>query len=264
MKYLSHIKQYLFYLYLKFTNKTIAAQLRNKTRIPIIIISYNQLEYLQKLVDFFLKRGFTNIVIIDNCSTYQPLLEYLDKIKNQVHVERQTTNKGYRVFFESPELIRKYAKGYYILTDPDIIPNPDLPNDFLNDLISKLEQNFNKVCKVGFALDLKNIPDTYPQKDKVIKWESKYWVAQIEKDIFLADIDTTFALYKPQYPLHFRNVDFYKALRFGGSYTCEHMGWFVDPQNYSDEQRYYHHNAGNSSSWKMDESGNLTGYKKDY
>jgi len=264
MKYLSHIKQYLLYLFLKLTNKTIRAQLKDITEIPIIIISYNQLEYLQKIVDFFLKRNFTNIVIIDNCSTYKPLLKYLEEVKGKVHLEQQDKNKGYRVFFDSPELIEKYAQGYYILTDPDIIPNPDLPKDFLEHLIRKLEQNFNKITKVGFALNLKNIPDTYPQKKKVVEWEKKYWELEVEKDIYLADIDTTFALYKPKYPLHFKNVDFYKALRFGGNYTSEHMGWFIDPRNYTDEQRYYYENAGNSSSWKMDESGNLTGYKKDY
>lgn len=264
MKYLSYLKQYLLYLFLKITNKTVCRQLKNNTEIPIIIISYNQLENLQKIVDFFLKRKFSNIIIIDNCSTYEPLLQYLDEIKDKVILEKQTKNKGYRVFFDSPELIRKYAKGFYILTDPDIIPNNNLPHNFLQTFIRKLESNFNKVCKVGFALELKNIPDTYPYKSKVLDWESKYWRNEVEKDIFFADIDTTFALYKPQYPMRFRNVNFYRALRFGGNYVSEHMGWFIDPNNYTNEQLYYYNHADNSSSWKLDETGNLIGYKKDY
>ncbi len=264
MKCLSYIKQYIIYWFLKLTNKTVRSQLKNVTEIPIIIISYNQLENLKNLVNFFIKRNFSNIVIIDNCSTYVPLLEYFEKIKHKVHLERQATNKGYRVFFDTPELIAKYAKGYYILTDPDILPNENLPQGFLQNFLRELERNFNKISKVGFALNLKNIPDTYPQKKKVQEWEKKYWEFEVKPDIYLADIDTTFALYKPQYPLRFRNVNFYRALRFAGDYTSEHMGWFVNPERYTDEERYYYENAGNSSSWKMDEKGILTGYKKDY
>jgi len=264
MKIIRDFKQYLFYMFLKITNKTIRSQLKNHTEIPIIIISFNQLENLKNLIDFFLQRNFSNIVIIDNCSTYEPLLEYFDNIKNKVTIERLNSNNGYKAFFKSPELLNKYAQGYYFLTDPDILPNRNLPADFTAKFIKELERNFNKITKVGFALNLKNIPKTYPQKDKVMKWEQKYWENQIKKDIYLADVDTTFALYKPQYPLHFRNVDYYKAIRFAGDYTCEHMGWFIDPDHYTEEQRFYFESAGHSASWKLDEKGNLSGYKKDY
>lgn len=264
MKKIKNFLQYIFYLYLKKSNKIIRSQLKNVTEIPIIIISYNQLESLRNLIDFFIQRNFSNIVIIDNCSTYEPLLKYFEEIKDKVHIERQTTNKGYRVFFDSPQLIEKYAKGYYFLTDPDIIPNFDLPIDFVQNFISELEKNFHKITKVGFALDLENIPDSYPIKNKVIEWEKKYWENEVKENVYLADIDTTFALYKPQYPIHFKSVNFYKALRFGGNYTSQHMGWFVDPENYTEEQRYYFTKAGNSASWKLDDKGELTGYKKDY
>ena len=71
-------------------------------------------------------------------------------------------------------------------------------------------------------------------------------------------------MYKPLYPKRFKNVNYYKALRFAGNYTCEHMGWFIDPNNYNNEQHHYFGVADNSASWKLNQQGELTGYKKDY
>ena len=50
--------------------------------IPIFVISYNRLTCLKLLVDYLCKHGYVkNIVIIDNASTYAPLLEYLDSVQ---------------------------------------------------------------------------------------------------------------------------------------------------------------------------------------
>ncbi len=263
-KRINGLINFFYYRFLQLTSKTVRRQLKNPKEIPLIIISFNQLEHLKNLVSFLLDRNFTNIVIVDNCSTYGPLLDYFETIKDKVTLERQASNLGYRVFFNSPELIEKYTKGYYIITDPDILPNPKLPENFLKSFISELGNNFNKVTKVGFALNLQNIPDFYPNKDKVIHWEEKYWKDEIKPEIYNADIDTTLALYKPLYPKRFKNVNYYKALRFAGNYTCEHMGWFIDPNDYNNEQRHYFGVADNSASWKLNQQGELTGYKKDY
>ena len=57
-------------------NATVKAQNKDYKSIPIIIISFNQLEYLKKLITFLKERHFKNIVIIDNMSIYKPLLDY--------------------------------------------------------------------------------------------------------------------------------------------------------------------------------------------
>ena len=53
---------------------------KGKDSVPIFIINYNRLSYIEKFVSQLEMYGFTNINIIDNCSTYPPLLEYYKKI----------------------------------------------------------------------------------------------------------------------------------------------------------------------------------------
>lgn len=111
--------------------------------------------------------------------------------------------------------------------------------------------NFNQINKVGFSLEIENLPNHYPLKENVIKWEKQFWVDEIEKDIFKAKIDTTFALYKPMYPFLNDHVDYYKGLRFAGKYIAKHGGWYLDPENLSEEEIFYQNNTTNVSSWKL-------------
>ncbi|MFV0183317.1 glycosyltransferase family 2 protein [Empedobacter falsenii] len=234
-------------------------QRKNPLLIPIIIINFNQLYYLKQLVSFLCNRGFQNIIILDNQSTYKPLLDYYKEIENSVTIEKMDYNGGHDIFFTNKELQRKYAKGYYVLTDPDIVPNENLPENFMKDLIEKLDFYFKRVTKVGFALKIDDVPDYFPFKEKVLKWEAKYWNHQVENDCFLNYIDTTFALYKPMYPMFFTNIDFYSGIRMGGNYIAKHGGWYKNPHNLSEEEVFYQKNANSSSSWNFDENKNSMG-----
>ena len=51
--------------------------------IPVIINNFNRLEYLKKLIESLEIRGYRNIYIIDNLSTYPPLLQYYNTCKYQ-------------------------------------------------------------------------------------------------------------------------------------------------------------------------------------
>ena len=51
---------------------------------PIIINNYNRLEYLKDLIAWLESAGMKKIYIIDNLSTYPPLLEFYKKIKYTV------------------------------------------------------------------------------------------------------------------------------------------------------------------------------------
>src|SRR5690606_32254212 len=249
----------LLYQYTIRFNALVRTQRKNPNNIPIIIINFNQLDNLQALVDFLLERKIENIVIIDNKSDYPPLLEYYKSIQSEVKVELMTENHGHMVFFENESLQKKYGQGYYFITDADILPNPNLPEDFIKIMIQKMDKYNKKIVKVGLALDIDTVPDYYPLKEKVVSWERKFWEEELEKDVFLADVDTTFALYKPFYPSKFkvRQRNFYRAIRLGGNFTSKHMGWYLNPENLTEEQKYYMRTSSTSNSWKFDEEGNL-------
>ncbi|QOW10880.1 hypothetical protein Q73A0000_11190 [Kaistella flava (ex Peng et al. 2021)] len=249
---------------MKFDSK-VRSQIKNHKSIPVIIINFNQLYYLKQLINFLQKRDFSNIVIIDNASSYKPLLEYYRKIKDKVVVESLENNLGHDVFFKNKKLQKKYGKGFYFLTDSDIIPNEKLPDDFATTMLNYLFKYYKRVNKVGFAIDTQNIPDYYPLKEKVNIWEKRYWLAEIEKEVYFANIDTTFALYKPKYPkTFFKLFDFMTGLRLAGNFTCKHGGWYIDPKNLTEENRYYIQTANKSSSWKLDENGKQVSEEYDH
>jgi hypothetical protein len=252
-----------FFFY-KFSGKSYKELTLNESKkTPIIITSFNQLEYLKRLIDFLLSKGFLNIVIIDNNSTYKPLLQYFDQIESNVTIHRLNKNYGHLVFWKRYDLFVKYGMGYYVVTDPDIVPLESCPDNFLVNFHSILAEN-KKPMKVGFGLKIDDIPLSNPNREKVINWENKFWKNKVSEGVFDADIDTTFALYRPFY--HRKNKKFKTAYRTDYPYVALHGGWYVDLNNLSEEQVFYFNTANDSSSWKIDKSGKIanTDYENKY
>lgn len=142
----------IFYYHLYFNN-TVRRQKDNVYNIPVIIINYNQLYYLQKNVNRLLELGFLNIVIIDNASSFEPLQKYYEELKKHknIVIEALDENLGHLVLFKRKELFNKYCKGYYILSDADIILNEKCTDDFVSMMINILVKkhfffNQNRRC----------------------------------------------------------------------------------------------------------------------
>lgn len=226
----------------------------NYKTIPIIIISYNQLNFLKQLVGFLKSRNHSNIVIIDNNSTYKPLLDYFDSIESTVSLHRLNENMGHLVFWKNKKLFDKYSKGYYVITDSDIVPDSECPSDFLKHFRNILMHN-ETVTKVGFSLMINDIPETNSNKSKILKWESQFHQNKNSKGDSLTSIDTTFALYRPNYK--YSEESFFAAIRTGKPYQSRHGGWYLDTKNLSEEQSYFYRNCNESSSWRIDEQGDL-------
>lgn len=236
-------------LIIQLINKTVRQQQSDPLSIPIIIINYNRLGDLKKLVASLLYHKHKRIVIIDNNSTYPPLLEYYKDIEKSVTIERMDKNYGHLVFWTNKEIYKKYSSGYYVVTDSDIIPNDNLPADYMECMLKVLDAHKN-VIKVGFALRIDDIPDYYVYKDKVLEKEREYWKKPIGDNLYLTVIDTTFALYPPQYQYGYGN--FITGIRIAGNYTARHGGWYIDKENMTDEEIFYFRTANRSNSWKIE------------
>jgi len=156
--------------------------------------------------------------------------------------------------WKNRKLYEKYCTGYYIVTDSDIIPNENLPANYLSTMIKYLNRNSN-ITKVGFALQIDDIPDTFKLKAQVLKWEEKYWKNEIKRNVFNAFIDTTFALYLPRYD--YNENDFLNAIRLGGDFCSKHGGWYINHEDLTTEEEYYFKTSNESNSWKMNSIGNL-------
>lgn len=257
-KEINKIRLNFFFIKHSFFTRVGIGQTLNYKSIPIIIISFNQLYYLKQLVDFLKKHNYSNIVIIDNNSTYKPLLDYFDTIESIVTLHRLNDNLGHLVFWKNKELFNKYSKGYYAVTDADIVPDAGCPEDFLEHFKKILNKNL-QVTKVGFSLKIDDIPDTNLNKQKVIDWESQFWNTQNRNGDFISKIDTTFALYRPGF--YYNEQNFYDACRTKTPYEARHGGWYLDNNNLTVEQLYYFANCNESSSWRINKKGEIQNKK---
>jgi hypothetical protein len=198
--------------------------------IPVFINSYNQPKYLENIIQNFKKNQFSNINVIDSCSTLAimaPVYEML--AKSGVHIFYYPSNLGPRHFQLSG--LHKLTGGIpHIYTDPDINFST-LANNFLSRLLD-LSKKY-QVAKVGSALDIsesiefKNMEikvDHIPnQSFKIREWESQFWKNKIEEHVYLAGIDTTLHLFNPQY---FKQNDFFSGIRVAEKgFLVEHLPW---------------------------------------
>ena len=223
---------------------TLSHQLHN---VPVFLICFERLNDMKKLVSWLKKRGVTKIIFVDNASTYPPLLAYYDHSPYQViKLER---NVGHTALWNLDIIRILVPSGYYIVSDPDILPSQECPSDVIAHL-ADIHAKFPAYNKVGLGLETNNLPDYYPLKQEVIRWEKQFWQTPVAPDIYEAGVDTTFALYKPftyNYQLH-------PSLRTGEPYTARHLPWYIDPRKPDSEETYYRAHANkNVTSWNVDE-----------
>lgn len=210
--------------------------------IPIIINNRNRLTYLTKLLDSIEKRGYKNIIILDNDSTYPPLLDYYQICPfNVVYLKE---NLGYKALSKI-DLFEKIRKGYYVYSDPDVLPIAACPDDFLTTFLTILKKH-PTITKVGFSLKIDDLPDHYEKKQQVIEHEKQFWEKKIGDNLYYARIDTTFALHRP----HSR-IGTYRAkmVRVGYPYQLHHLPWYNDSANLSEEEKFYIQHAVVGGHW---------------
>lgn len=193
-----------------------------KKNMPAFVIGYNQYTFIKNMVDQ-LKKYTTDIIVVDNNSDYQPLLDYY-RDEFCFTLLKQKVNYGYKVY--ERDCIQRLAGDLYILTDPDLEFNPNLPDDFIQDFID-ISNEF-KVGRIGFALliDSDDIRTDVTHRGYSIQgWESQFWenrlISASKKDLelYLAPIDTTFCLINRRYG---------HCIRVAGDYTCKHIPWHKD------------------------------------
>jgi hypothetical protein len=213
-------------------------------RIPVIINNFNRLTYPQQLIAFLEQCGFVNIVILDNDSKYQPLLDYYKNCRH--NVVKLGKNYGHLALWKSA-LYKRYRWNYFIYTDPDVLPVERCPLNFIEYFKSVLDKT-NALDKVGFGIKIDDLPDWFRLKAKTIDHEKKFWTTEVEPGVYEAQIDTTFALYKPFTGLKFGEVHTLAAYRFGAPYMVRHLPWYTDSANLSEEEQYYLKMSNASSS----------------
>ncbi len=214
---------------------------------PVFLICRDRVSELLKLVAWLKKHGMNNVVLVDNDSAYPQLVEFLEKTDYQV-VETGK-NIGHTVVWHEGIAKTLFPGQFYIVSDPDVIPDKNSPDDAIA-YFYQLHKKYIDYQKVGFGLQLHDIPDHYKLKNYVIDWEGQFWKNELEPNVYEAGIDTTFALYKPYtdyYTLH-------PSIRTGKPYTAQHIAWYVNSSLIDPEEAFYRMRANQDiTSWNTDE-----------
>ena len=196
---------------------------------------FNRFTWAKKMCEDLTRLG-CEVILIDNNSTYPPLLEWYSSCPYKVH--RLNKNYGERTFWTSG-ICNNYNDDYYIVTDSDLDVG-DLPSDFVEVLKNGLDNN-PKITKCGLSLIIDDLPNNEYTRH-VKRFESLYWLEKDHVGNYSCGVDTTFALYKKERLKKGwdEGVNFYIGTRAPPPYSAKHMPWYLTNENIDDEQKFYH------------------------
>lgn len=199
--------------------------------IPVYINNWNILEWVKNMTKYLEKVSNVVIVIIDNNSTYPPLLDWYKSCGYEVIrlAKNEGSRHGYWHVPKGAVHERLYGDKYFVFTDADL----DLSNCPV-DLMSVLKQGVEKYDKkCGLSIEVNDVPLdslTYEgvQKDRC------YWNSPLDEIYFDAPADTTFAMY------HKDAYDYTTiATRANRPYTTKHIPWYFTSVNDFNEEEIY-------------------------
>lgn len=220
------------------------------------IISFNRLTCLKKQLEYLLPNKDLEVIIVDNNSTYQPLLDYYKTLDCKIVYSEK--NYGHTVVWDL-KLLDKYCPNEkYIITDSDIILD-HVAKDYLEIMQGALDV-FKSYNKIGLGLNTNNIPYDYPRRSEVLTHENKI-IHRKEigsRVVYECPVDTTFAMYREGYSDYSvwgtATNTWYgecKSLRMKKPYESTHLGWHIIKKTEEDE--YYFKSIKNEKSghWKI-------------
>lgn len=209
-------------------------------KINVFIVSFNRVTWLPNMVkDIFSMDNVGEVYIIDNGSTYPPLLKYYEQTPAKViYLDK---NLGHRSPWLS-DIVEQLATPYYVVTDPDL-SLAGVPKDCLLHLLKGYEKYKHlNINKAGLGLEIKDVPKN-KHTEFIHFFEAEHmWKRPLDPQFFNATCDTTFALYNKY---HFiwdvdpkTHADFSYAVRSNYPYVAKHMPWYDSPENPSEEDLF--------------------------
>lgn len=225
--------------------------------IPIVILNRDRLESVKLLINCLISRGYTNIVIIDNGSTYQPLLDwYASSNDFNVYVNTSVPQNNHALYnllnIRDEFFVKLLQDSWYVFTDSDLILHDSVPDNFIDDLINICIKYDKEKVGLGIHVDdmheelftntdyweLMNFMKDY--ENQFTRNGGPYNIVEIQSDdnpcvLYDAPIDTTFAVCKPNsQPIGNRN-----CIRTGYPYLSKHLPFYYDINSYPVDELYY-------------------------
>lgn len=204
--------------------------------ISVYINNRNRISTTVELMTWLLNAGTQKITILDNNSTYAPLLDFYEKLPSEVSVVRLRQNLGPTAFWKLG--MHKNEHKPFVMTDSDMVPDANCPKDLLgalNDLLCSRPESI----KAGPGLridDIPNIEEATRLNGLNVEEQKRFWERRYNHLSYFAYIDTTFALYSQRCPWLGQMP---RNLRMDFPYLFRHLPWYVTEANMTEEERYY-------------------------
>jgi hypothetical protein len=205
----------------------------------IFLNNHNRLEIgFRDLLAWLRRAGMTNITVIDNASTLPDLLDFYDSSAMEGITLIRASNLGHEAIWKLG-LHNRPDGQRFIYSDADVVPDPDCPLD----LVRKMHEVADRYspAKVGPAIRIDDLPETYAQRDHMRRCESDYWQRKYpENDCWNGALDTTMSLYESsweRWPLAAQGGVQHVRLDF--PYVIRHVPFYSDSANLSAEEKFY-------------------------
>lgn len=222
-------------------------------KVPVFIISFNRLACLQKLVAWLETAELAEPIIVDNGSTYRPLLDWFATMRGTIAIHDRPDNYGpYRIWEQRVfEPHTTHEQPFYVVTDPDVVPIAECPKDAIPRLIDTW--NELRCPKVGLSLRLETIPDTLPTGQEIRAWETTLQSNGVARSAGARALppchgsllDTTFQVnHRDVVPPSYGSP----GIRLAHPYQADHLGWNLDPHHLSEEEKFYWETASHRAS----------------
>lgn len=238
--------------------------------VPFIIPVFNQLTYLKNTINWIQWYYPRNpIVIVDNNSTYEPLKTFYEQnVDSRISIMRCGENDCKANLAFTVNAVKKNVE-FYVITDPDIMPHPSTPGNFLEILRSFIDQGYHRA---GFNLitdhmhprlnDIANITHNENSFRENQVAEVKGWKG------YKAPIDTTLCLYSSNnsgWHSPMDGKDWGNCIRIMEAF---HMPWHQDPDYINPEMDHYYNTclraaAGEPSAGKNNNKPKKYSFPKD-
>ena len=213
---------------------------------PVLIIAFNNFTYVKNMIQQLRSLTIKKIIVVDNGSTYKPLLDFYkhNRVQQWFSLIEMNKNHGHRVVVDQ---LSSVLPDVFVVTDPDLQMSPKTPRDFLSRFLDISRRH--QAGKVGVALDIsanEKFRDnlTTVQGQTIREWESQFWRHRLTDptyELYDAAVDTTFALYNKQFSQS-------KHIRVAGDFVAKHLPWYIEDQLPEDEKQFYL-NSANCASW---------------
>lgn len=206
--------------------------------IPLIIPNYNLLTYLKNFIIWWRwYNADSPIYVVDNGSNYEPLLNWYNANPENVIIVRYPEN----TFIPNlTDFLRTHPFPYYVISDPDLMPHPNTPPNFLQvwkDAIDK-----HGYHRSGFDILASEIPAWNNKQGWIQGDENAIHTQEVqigEHTGYKCAIDTTTALYKSAnggWAAPMNSRDWGNCLRIFNAY---HLPWHLHPEHINAEMDNY-------------------------